>query len=88
MKKITLVVLISLLTMPVYASKLSQYLRKHNEREQAREQKQRQLDLSFSDYSFQQERRFSDQSGKECREYYFRSRTTPFRQGNLTVCDE
>lgn len=88
MKKIFFILILSFIASVSYASKLSHYIHKHNDREKARQHQELQQDMDFSDFSFQLEKRYIDDRGERCRDYRFRSRNTPFRHGYLTVCNE
>lgn len=88
MRKYALIILFTFILIPLHASKLSHFLHKHHEREKAREQKEFQQDMNFSDYSFRLERRYTERNGEQCRVYQFRSRSNPYRHGKFSVCEE
>ena len=69
-----------------FASKLSRFIHKANERE--REAKARQLreDMNFADYDFRLQRSFTGQNGERCRLYTFRSHSNPYKHGDYSVC--
>ncbi|KTD19539.1 hypothetical protein [Legionella londiniensis] len=88
MKKIILLLVVSLCFPLAHASKLSKFLNKLDAEEQAQRQREWREDMNFNDLSFRLERRFGDQFGQQCREYEFRSRSNPYRHGHYTVCEE
>ncbi|MCP0914865.1 hypothetical protein NKV53_11060 [Legionella sp. 27cVA30] len=88
MKKFIIFFLTLFCLSTAYGSKLSKFLNKLEAEEKAEQQRERQLDMNFSDFEFRFERRYTDSYGKRCREYEFRSRSNPYRHGQYTVCDD
>ena len=75
------------------ASKLSQYLRKQEARQQERQREdqmaanqQLQKDMNFQDFTFRLVKRYG-QGAEQCRDYEFRSRNDPFLHGYFTACN-
>ena len=88
MKKTVLMLMISLCLSSAFASKLSQYLNKIDEKDKAAQQREWQQDMNFSDMSFRYDTRYTNDRGQKCRAYVFRSRSNPYRHGTYTVCDD
>lgn len=95
MKKIVVILLVSLCIGTGYASKLSKFLDKmdSDQKQQAAQQRQReaqemQRDMNFADFAFRLQQRYTDNRGQRCRDYEFRARSNPYKHGYLTVCDE
>lgn len=88
MKKILLLLIVSLCFSPGYASKLSKYLNKVDANERAMQEREWREDMNFADFSFRLDKRYIDGRGQRCRDYIFRSRSNPYRHGFYSVCDE
>lgn len=95
MKKVILILLVSLCTSNVYTSKLSKYLNKMDDKQKQQAAQQRQMeaqemqqDMNFADFSFRLQQRYIDNQGQRCRDYEFRARSNPYKHGYMTVCDE
>lgn len=87
-KTVFILLLLSFAASFTNASKLSHYFHKHKERERAREQQELRQDMNFADFAFRFEKRYTDERGEQCRDYFFRSRSNPYRHGYYTVCEE
>lgn len=88
MKKILIMAFLALFLTTTYASKLSAYLKKMDERDKAEQQQEWQQDMNFGDFVFRLQKRYTDEGGQRCRDYEFRGRSNPYRHGYYTVCDE
>lgn len=88
MRKTIFVLLVSSLFSVGYASKLSKFLKKMDEEEKERQEREWRQDMNFGDFVFRLDRRYTGEHGQQCRDYKFRSRSNPYRHGYYTVCDE
>lgn len=95
MKKAALALLVLSCIPTAYASKLSHHIHKVNERERAREERERsqdadlmRQDMNFPDFSFRFDRKYVNDRNERCRDYVARSRSNPYRHAYYTVCDE
>ena len=88
MKKLIVLLIVSLCFSVAHASKLSKYMNKMDAEEKAEQQREWREDMDFGDLSFRLERRYMDDRGQRCRDYIFRARSNPYRHGNYVICDE
>lgn len=88
MKKIVILLIAATFLSVGYASKLSKYLNKMEADSRAQQEREWQQDMNFADFSFRLDKRYVDDRGQRCRDYVFRARSNPYRQGYYTVCDE
>lgn len=86
-KKIIVILLMSLCISVGYSSKLSKFLNKLDEEQKQRDAREWQQDMNFGDFVFRLQKRYSNERGRHCRDYEFRSRSNPFRHGYYSVCD-
>jgi len=87
MRQSLLALLISAIAFNGYGSKLSHFLKKHKEREKARQQRQIQKDMNFADFVFRLEEKYMNQKGEHCRVYISKSRSNPYLHGTYVVCE-
>lgn len=88
MKKILLLIAVSLCFSVGYASKLSKFFNDADQKDRAMQQQEWQQDMNFADLSFRLEKRYTDGRGQRCRDYVFRSRSNPYRHGFYSVCED
>lgn len=88
MKKIALVLLLSICATGVYSSKLSKFMNKMEAQENQRAAQEWQQDMNFADFAFRLQQRYVDNHGQNCRDYEFRGRSNPYKHGYMTVCDD
>ncbi|MDI9819636.1 MULTISPECIES: hypothetical protein [unclassified Legionella] len=88
MKKIAVILIAAMFLSIGNASKLSKFLDKMEEKNKARQAREWQQDMEFSDFVFRLDKRYTDERGQHCRDYVFRARSNPYRHGYYTVCDE
>lgn len=70
-----------------HASRLSQHMHRVDAEQQAAEQREWQEDMNFSDDMFRLSNRYQNDQGQFCRDYVFRSKSNPYRDGHFVVCD-
>jgi tyrosyl-tRNA synthetase len=87
-KKILVILLISLCCVPGYTSKLSKFLNKMDNEQKQRDAQEWQQDMNFGDFVFRLQQRYTDNHGQRCRDYEFRGRSNPYKHGYYTVCDD
>lgn len=88
MKKIAILLVSILCVSLANASKLSEFLRKSEERDRVRVETTMRQDMNFADFSFRLNRNFrDDRSGENCRDYEFRSKSNPYKHGYYTICE-
>lgn len=88
MKKIIVILLVSLCVSTGYASKLSKFLNKIDEDQKNQQAQELRQDMSFNDFAFRLKERYVDNHGQHCRDYEFRGRSNPYKHGYFTVCDD
>jgi hypothetical protein len=88
MRKVLVLLLVSLLVSIGHTSKLSQFLNKMDSDQKQKEAQQLQKDMNFADFAFRLQERYVDKHGQHCRDYVFRARSNPYKHGYFTVCDE
>ena len=71
----------------VYASKLSHFFKKQQEKARVERERQRREDLDFSQLQFRLKRSYIADNGDKCRIYEFRSTKNTFKHGKYEVCD-
>ena len=71
----------------VYASKLSQFFKKQQEKARFERERQKREDLDFSQLQFRLKRSYIADNGDKCRIYEFRSTKNTFKHGKYEVCD-
>ena len=87
-KKIIVILLVSLCVGTGYSSKLSKFLNKMDDDQKQKTAQEWQRDMNFADFAFRLQERYVDKHGQQCRDYVFRARSNPYKHGYFTVCDE
>ena len=87
MKKATIAILVLSMMPLAHASRLSHHFDKSKERRHERNENMVQSDMNFADYAFRLDRKYQD-GNRFCRDYEGRSRSNPYKNAHLTICDE
>ncbi|KTD76572.1 hypothetical protein [Legionella waltersii] len=88
MKRILVILMMSLCFATGYTSKLSKFLNKMDSEQKQRDAQEWQQDMNFGDFMFRLQQRYTDNHGQRCRDYEFRARSNPYKHGYYTICDE